>query len=218
MIHSKLPTVIYIGVLIVVGVFGNANVLFIFTKFFKHSTYRVFVRTLAMVDLIVCVSHMPLEILYLMEPFGFYSQGSCKTYRYFAYCVVYSSIFLILLIAIERYVKICLPLANVRLSTELSSKFTVVATVLAMIMAIPAIFTNGKHTITINNITFTTCNIDDKNYKHSYLLTVYSFIGLMYFGATLVLVFAYTSIIRTMRKRQMNKHIEQHNVSIRIYQ
>lgn len=214
-ISTRLPIVVYIGILIVVGVVGNAVVLFIFTRYFKHSTYRVFVRTLATVDLLICVSHMPLEILYLLEPFGFYNNSSCKTYRYLAFCVVYTSIFLILLIAIERYIKICLPMANVRLSTELSSKFAGVATFLAMIVAIPAIFTNGNHAVIINNVTFVSCSIDDKNYNHTYLISLYTFIGVMYFLATIVLVYAYASIIRTIRKRKINKHGEQpSNLSI----
>ncbi|VDI20331.1 cholecystokinin A receptor [Mytilus galloprovincialis] len=212
-IAQRMPSVVYIAILIAIGVFGNANVLFIFTKFFRQSTYRVFVRTLACVDLLVCVTHMPLEILYLLKPFGFYSEGVCKTYRYFVYFLNYLSILLLVIIAVERYIRICTSLSGWRMSTKISNICSLIAAAIALVLAIPGVFTNGQHIVYIGNHTLVACEMDDENYETGLVIIYFAAVGIAYMVSTFVLVFAYTSIVRTIRNRQKNCVLEQPTVS-----
>ncbi|CAC5407130.1 GPR39 [Mytilus coruscus] len=201
--NQQIPTVIYITVLIITGVIGNSTALFIFTKFYKESTYRVFVRSLSFVDLMVCITHMPLEIMYLLKLTWFYNEAACKTYRYFDYCLNYLSIVLIVLIAIERYLKICKPLSKWQISAKLSNKLSVLGILISAIAALPRIFTNGNHVIVVENVTLIACGVDHEDQYETVSFVIYfSIVGLMYVTVTVFLTFAYSSIIKTIFQRQ----------------
>ncbi|CAG2188238.1 GNRHR [Mytilus edulis] len=203
--NQQIPTVIYILVLIITGVIGNSTALFIFTKFYKESTYRVFVRSLSFVDLMVCMTHMPLEIMYLLKLSWFYNEAACKTYRYFDYCLNYLSIVLIVLIAIERYLKICKPLSKWQISAKLSNKLSVLGILIAAVAALPRIFTNGNHVIVVENVTLIACGVDHEDQYETVSFVIYfSIVGLMYVSVTVFLTFAYSSIIKTIFQRQNN--------------
>ena len=212
-IRQRIPSVIYIGILLVVGVVGNAIVLFIFTKYFKDSSYRVFVRTLAIVDLLYCIIHMPLEVLYLLEPYGFYSAGMCKIYCYFSYCINYMSVILVYMMAIERYIKICKPLSKWHMFSKLPQKAAILAWSIAVCASIPGLFTNGNHVIQLGNDTLIKCGIDDHN-NRTFVVIYLSTVGIIYMSMTFFLIFAYSSIVRIICKRRKRLILEQPPVSI----
>ena len=87
---------------------GNAVVLFIYHgKFKTYTEWRFFIPILALADLIACVVNCACHLSETMYPVMYNSDIGCKINRYLCRITTGTSIFLLLLIAIFRYLKIC---------------------------------------------------------------------------------------------------------------
>jgi hypothetical protein len=68
--------IIFISVLILLGIMGNVHVIYIYYRFFTTSTYRIFVLSLAVIDMVSCVISMPFEISDELNPYMFQDEIS----------------------------------------------------------------------------------------------------------------------------------------------
>lgn len=83
----------------------------------------------------------------------------------------------------------------------------------AVSASIPGLFTNGNHVVQLGNDTLIECGIDDDN-NRTFVVTYLSTVGIIFLSMTIVLIFAYSSIVRTIRKRRKRLIQEQPPVSI----
>jgi hypothetical protein len=94
---------VYLIILMVIGVFGNLLVLYVYKFRFKRSTSRVFILSLAAFDLMTCLFGMPYHILDMVYPYMFVWDEICKAFSFSLTFTILASIFVLDLIAIDRY-------------------------------------------------------------------------------------------------------------------
>ncbi|XP_045181236.2 uncharacterized protein LOC123540349 [Mercenaria mercenaria] len=169
LVQLHIPTIVFIAILMVVGVFGNMLVLYIYTTKYHPSTYRSFILWLGWIDLIACSVGMPLLIVSMLYPYMFPSEEACKTLRFLHVFFVVSSAFIVIAIAIERHRRICNPFSS-EMTTNKIKLMCLVASILGCLVAIPAIFVYGDAVVDtgVYNITGTECFIDPE-IENSYL-------------------------------------------------
>ncbi|XP_060064365.1 cholecystokinin receptor type A-like [Ylistrum balloti] len=142
----RLPVVLFIGVLAFAGIIGNLHVLYIYCTFFKPSTYRVFVLLLSIIDLLCCLVSMPFEMIDEIFPFSYSEIISCKIFRFINTAIAVASAFTLVLIASERYRRICRPYdTQMSETTAIYSSLGVV--VAALVFTFPALYVYGRKTL-----------------------------------------------------------------------
>lgn len=161
LVKLHIPTLIFIGILVVVGVVGNILVIFVYTRKYGSSTHRCFILSLAGIDIVSCCVGMPLLIFSLLYPYQFTSPEACKILRFLHVFLVCASAFVVLAIASERHRRICSPFSKT-ISTRKIKIICLVAMGMGVIVAIPAIPLYGPTEVEtgVNNITGTECFVD----------------------------------------------------------
>ncbi|KAL4217757.1 hypothetical protein ACF0H5_022497 [Mactra antiquata] len=175
LVQLHIPCIVIIAILMVIGVFGNMLVLYIYSTKYHPSTYRCFILWLGWIDLIACTVGMPLLIVSMLYPYMFVWVEACKTLRFLHVFFVVSSAFIVIAIAIERHRRICTPFSQ-EMTCRKIKIMCLVASILGCLVAIPAIFVYGAAEVEtgVNNITGTECFIDpkfnDSNLPYGYFL------------------------------------------------
>ncbi|XP_056018255.1 neuropeptide FF receptor 2-like [Ostrea edulis] len=108
--RRNIPGIYFISLQMLLGLIGNLLVIVVYFTRFKTSNYRVFVLFLAFLDLINCVLVMPFGILYLYYPINFPSNLICKAGHFVGFFGGVASPFMLVVIAIDRFRKVCKPL------------------------------------------------------------------------------------------------------------
>lgn len=199
---KRLPLIIYLGCLCVIGIFGNVHVL-MFCRFKLHtrSNYRTFIMCLAFLDLLNCCVAMPFEIADSILPYTFNIPFLCQFLRGFNTFVTIGSTCILEIIAVERYWKICRPL-QVKMSKSKALHVCLAGILISVVMSLPQAIFNGKktvylqevyHNVTFNftilyNVTGCDCSISDEFAKSIWPQIYY---GLMNIG----IIAAITSIV-----------------------
>ncbi|CAC5380236.1 unnamed protein product [Mytilus coruscus] len=203
MIQQRIPVVIFVALLVIVGIIGNLHVLILFRNISdKNSTYPLFVKILAVVDLVTCLVHMPLEIVDLMAPYSWFITKGCRVFRYNQIVLLTISIAVLVLIAVERYNRICRPLTP-QMTTSKAKWISSYAIIASIIFSIPMLMLNGNHMIQFdNNVTGVDCFISDKYRDSPFLLATYAMLCFGFVMSAAIIIIAYALIIRTILKRR----------------
>lgn len=61
-VHQRMPTIVFLFILIPFGVVGNIVTILVYGLKYRPSTFRVYILTLAIVDLLSCFIGMPVEL------------------------------------------------------------------------------------------------------------------------------------------------------------
>lgn len=94
---------VFVTFMIVVGIFGNVHVIFIFMTRVKQSNRKIFILVLGTLDLMTCAAGMPFILYDISHPLTFSLTSECKTMRFYNYFICTSSMFLLIIIAIDRW-------------------------------------------------------------------------------------------------------------------
>ena len=114
-----LPAMFFVGIFIIAGVLGNAFSFAYYGFKSKRTPSSLFISVLSAVDFISCLS-MSCQIVNLYHYVTFKSLIGCRIYRMLTYFFIFSSAFMLVIISIDRYRKLCRPFK--RQFTMLSSK------------------------------------------------------------------------------------------------
>ncbi|XP_061196285.1 trace amine-associated receptor 3-like [Saccostrea echinata] len=103
--------VIFLAILLVIGVFGNVTVLLTYGLKFKRGTnYRFYVLFLALLDTGNCIIGIPWCLVYMLRPLTFPSDVFCRGGLFVSFVLSVTGAGGLVLIAFDRYRKICCPL------------------------------------------------------------------------------------------------------------
>ena len=94
--------VVFVTIIMVIGIIGNAHVLFVYTFRMKPSNHRIFILSLGVLDMITCLVGMPFIIVDLRNPLTFTMISACKVLRFVNYFICISSALILTVIAIDR--------------------------------------------------------------------------------------------------------------------
>ncbi|XP_050414547.1 cholecystokinin receptor [Patella vulgata] len=186
---------IFIGILGVVGLFGNILVIIVYAKYFKHNPSRIFIISVAVFDLISNILCIPGEIFDLKHSFRFQNAALCKYFRFNNVFAAASSISMLVIICIERYLKICRPFKP-QIELRVAYKLVGIVASVSFISSLPAIVVYGVKTKKINKygveIDAYECNISD-DYQGSVWPSIYKagqFLTFLVFAVILIVLYS----------------------------
>ncbi|KAH3707886.1 hypothetical protein DPMN_067305 [Dreissena polymorpha] len=167
---AVLPVTIFIGFEVAVGFVGNLLVLYVFLFRYHTCNFRYFVLCLALIDFISTLTTMPGEIFAQQNWYAYPFPVLCKVISFFNVYTVTGEAVCLYIIAVDRYLKICMPLGwqiRPRQALVLCGCIHIVA----VVMAIPVSFLWGvnSHTETYKNMSVnsTVCSGAPYGYVHT---------------------------------------------------
>ncbi|XP_035697541.1 cholecystokinin receptor type A-like [Branchiostoma floridae] len=157
-----LPIIIILGVISVLGIAGNTIVLVVYKRE-KRVCSNVFILTLALVDIAMCLIAIPLELNNFLQWTKEGSDWSCKFSVYFVQTSLVCSILTLAAVAMDRYFAICRPFRKTM--TVKRAKLTALGiVVLGLVLDCPILFVYGvdKFVPDQNGHQFGTCKVLDQ--------------------------------------------------------
>ena len=152
LVEMLVPFIVILVIYLILGILGNSLVLYINTfKITKtYSGNRFFISTLAVVDMISCIVNCSCHLSEAALPVMYRSDIGCKIERYLCMTTTGTSICILLLIAIYRYIKVCKP--HGRPMTAKWRKFSVKITVIVvLIISAPCFLFFGSRAVDSND-------------------------------------------------------------------
>ncbi|KAK3101360.1 hypothetical protein FSP39_003003 [Pinctada imbricata] len=197
---------VFLGILCVIGTIGNIHVLVVFVfKMKTKSTYVTYVTALAFIDFLVSFVHVPWEIMDLKYPDNFWGPVTCRIFRFNNFFLLSLSVLVLLVVAIDRYKRICRALKN-QWSVSFSKKLVGFCIALSAVLNFPSLIIFGMRTVPVDrNSTVQTCFINDR-YKDTYI--VVAWIGAMCLITGInafILIFTYVSIGCYITKKSLQR-------------
>ncbi|XP_052083672.1 gonadotropin-releasing hormone II receptor-like [Mytilus californianus] len=189
--------IFFTSVLMVLGIFGNFAVLIIYTQRFKVSNYRTYTIWLAIMDIANACIGMPFLVYYMSHYLTFPSDGLCKFGRFTMVFTTNSSAYILVVIAFDRYRKVCKPLKRQLTSTN-TNVCCVSATILGLMTSWPCLVLYGINTADmaipwVKEIRcWTDDNYIDTDYPKIYYIVLYIFNFLVF----PILFVVYVQILR----------------------
>ncbi|XP_033727454.1 D(2) dopamine receptor-like [Pecten maximus] len=198
----QFPLSVYLSILSLVGLIGNSIVLYIYTKVYKNSNSRCFIRFLSTVDLMTCTVAVPVEILTVLNQYEFDNTTACGISRFVNSAGTVAASTILILIAFDRYRKICRPL-KWQISNKMAKILSVCSLIFGLVFSIPNIFLYGVRTREVVFETFvyngTECSVSDAWSESSFPLINNVITMLMFLVSAVILVTLYTIIGRNVR-------------------
>ncbi|KAL3891693.1 hypothetical protein ACJMK2_003943 [Sinanodonta woodiana] len=186
---------ILVGILMLIGFVGNLHVILIYSLRKKRSNHRIFILCLGVLDMVTCSIGMPFILVDLRYPLMFYAVTACKILRFLNYFMCASSAFVLLVIATERYRKICNP--HGKQMTEIMAKVScAVAMTVGLAISWPAYILYGystQHT-DVSIVTGVRCWIEDRFKNTQYQVYFNLLLMFLVFGVFTVLCVLYAMI------------------------
>ncbi|XP_061180408.1 cholecystokinin receptor type A-like [Saccostrea echinata] len=139
-----LPNTVVLSVYLVVGVIGNFLVFYVY-KFCmsRHRSDRFFIPYLAVCDALSCIIGSGFAISLNMRPIRFSGDALCKGVWFMTKWSTVVSALMLLLIAVDRYKKVCRPFKNQM--TPLAKQVSMVTIfVVSAVVTFPTIFFHGE--------------------------------------------------------------------------
>ncbi|KAL3886044.1 hypothetical protein ACJMK2_026067 [Sinanodonta woodiana] len=138
--EALVPVTIFLVLLAVTGLIGNILVLFVFSrsKEYRKDKFRIFVISHCVIDLIECVSLIPAEVLKHQNYFAFENTAACKTKCFFNVFASSAASFMLILINIDRFRRICQPLKN-QVGYGLAIKLSTGVCFISILLALPSV-------------------------------------------------------------------------------
>lgn len=192
-----LPAIVILAVLFVVGVVGNSLVLYVYNRRLHKGTIRWFIQALAVFDLLSCLVAIPGEIVDMRINYTFGLSPMCQVLRTVSmFCTVGSGVTLIV-VAVERYKRICTPLRR-QISPKEAQIIIGLCAAVAVVCASPAAVLYGQQSKATDHhlIRGSDCSTADTFKGTVFPLVFSAFQCLLFVGGALVLVVLYVLIGR----------------------
>lgn len=199
--RQRLPTIIFLCILIAFGIIGNITVLVVYSLKYRSSTFRTYILTLAIIDLLSCLIAMPVELVDNLYPLMFFVEAFCKGGRFLGYVFKIGSAFIILIMAAGRFKKICKPFSK-PISAKQARILCVMAISVAILFAWPnAIIQGTRNHYLDGGIIGFDCSVDDRVKK-----TIYPFVYTVVLLAVYVFVFFVLVVLYTIIILKLHHH------------
>ncbi|KAK3599660.1 hypothetical protein CHS0354_029123 [Potamilus streckersoni] len=193
------PVTVFCVIVMVLGLLGNTLVIIIH----KLMPTRIFIVCLAAMDITTCIVGIPYHVLDLMNTYTYVYPIACKLLTFLMTLPMTASMFILVIVAIDRYLKLCKPLRSQHTNLE-SLRTCVIAVSCSLVVASPYTLLYGQSTIRtgVGNITGSQCFFDE---RYAYTLFPILYIGfklLLFVIVTLVLIVLYIIIWRAVIKHE----------------
>lgn len=165
MTSAVLPVTIFVGVEAVFGLFGNTLILYVFLSRYHACNFKYFVLCLAFIDTTSILTCLPGEIVTQIFWYVYPYPIVCKIKSFFNMFTVCGSAFCLLLIAVDRFRKICRPL-KWQIKPNIALILCLTSMTISFIIALPVPFFWGIHSYEevyeMHRINVTVCELDQQ--------------------------------------------------------
>ena len=207
-----LPSIIYAGLLMLIGFPGNFLVIVVYLFKMAKTTSRHFIISLAICDFINCAFGMPVELSFMWNSYNFDFPILCKVSRFSTFFMNNTSCLVLVGIAVDRFRRVCMPLKP-NMTVQHSKVICICAAVFSMLSAAPALFIYGTKTLyipgPINETKFVlkTCYIGDSvGTKMPLVFNLYLFIGILTIFSSLAVMYALVGKVVCGSKKMKNQN------------
>lgn len=191
---TLLPNIIVLTVYVLLGTSGNILVLLVYVLQMKESSEeRYFIPILAAFDLITTIYCGICMIIQCLNQVTFTQNTLCKTTQFFIGLTTFIPILLLLIIAVQRYLKVCLPMKPA-ISLNGKRAALLLSIAFSLLCALPIPYVNGSvpfHSITYG-ITGTRCGRVKEG--HSLWNVYFTVIGILVVALVTTLIVLYSII------------------------
>lgn len=198
--QSQLPATIYTTILMMVGTPGNIVVLYVYFFKWRKSTSRMFILFLTALDLVNCVTTLPMEIFVMRYSVMLDRPWLCKISRFSTYTMNSSSAAILVAIAVDRFKRICRP-HGPQFSAKMSKYICIFCIMLALSFSWPSLLLYGTRLIDLGVVEGKACLLENK-YDNSVYPVIY-FVVMM---ASTVVIFTTLSILYYFVGLQVYRH------------
>ncbi|XP_063723537.1 growth hormone secretagogue receptor type 1-like isoform X2 [Symsagittifera roscoffensis] len=203
--------IIYTCAIIVIGGIGNGVLIFVHFRRRPdpRSTSKIkvlyhFIFIMAVLDLISCTLILPTHVYQLVFECQYFSIVACKLFAYGRLFCVYSSMFILVAIAIDRYISVCFPFVE---SATINMKKARVLTALALVAGGLAAVPN----LVVFEVTELTSGVTTCQPTRSSAIQRFLTEGLLYMTLSLyvccavVIIFLYTSVFVSVFRQAIKR-------------
>ncbi|CAG2245322.1 APLNR [Mytilus edulis] len=127
-----------LSVYMICGLIGNTIVIVVYKYQLKDVSDEYFIPVLAVADLIACIVCPILDIIFLAMHLNYKNSLGCKIALFFITTTAFTSVFVLMCIAVQRYLKIC---KNITISLYFRRAMVALSFLLAVSMAVPLAMT-----------------------------------------------------------------------------
>ncbi|KAL3853624.1 hypothetical protein ACJMK2_017155 [Sinanodonta woodiana] len=197
-----IPILLFLLILMVIGTIGNIFVIYVYIKKFKRVTARYFILSLAIFDLLTCVIALPTEMYDLLHSYNFQNYVACKLLRYIVSVATYGSVFILIGIGLDRYLKVCKPL--MMLEVYKLKAMCVISGIISILLGIPSaiLFGISRAETSKKRVMGYDCSIEENYRKSSFAIAYYAMLGIVFVFMLLLLSGIYLRIWREVKRRQ----------------
>ncbi|KAK3087093.1 hypothetical protein FSP39_001559 [Pinctada imbricata] len=211
-VHTLIPVIVYICLLIVIGLLGNPLVIYFYGIKQKPSPSFMYVISLAVFDLITCAIVMPMELVIVVKFYTFDSPACCKTIRFFSYFSTIASALTLMLISVDRYRKICKPL-DYQISSKAAKISLLVIVAFSLLLSAPAAVFYDIIQVNLTkseDLEGLNCGVPyDVSYKD--VIAVYNFSFFILFGCCVIVLILLYSLIGRQLFKMKNSPVRRHS-------
>ncbi|RUS75339.1 hypothetical protein EGW08_016897, partial [Elysia chlorotica] len=127
------------------GILGNGLVLYVFSRKSDRVTSTIFILALAWADFFTCLVIMPFTVTNLQLNDHLYYTGFCKLFKFIITFGVTLSVFMMVAIAVDRYLSICHPFSHM-----ITPKRAKISILCLLIFAMRSLYANSLVEIIVN--------------------------------------------------------------------
>ncbi|XP_045187682.2 trace amine-associated receptor 3-like [Mercenaria mercenaria] len=183
--------------LMVTGFIGNLHVLFVYTFRLKPSNHGIYILFLSVQDIIACALLIPLRIYVYINLWTHGNDFTCRFESFLMCLILTASAFTLLLVATDRYRKICCPLGW-QIKRRIAKLLCVIVLISACLCSWPVLVLNEPKTIELNNVTITMCGTVDGYMEYQLYHRI--IMAAIFFGSLCILTGLYVLIIKAAAK------------------
>uniref|UniRef100_A0A2C9LCK2 G-protein coupled receptors family 1 profile domain-containing protein n=1 Tax=Biomphalaria glabrata TaxID=6526 RepID=A0A2C9LCK2_BIOGL len=199
---------IVLPMMMVLGIAGNLLVFYIYHFRWRSNTVTLFKRMLAVLDLCNLVLALPSLLYTVVNPGSDGFQVNCIFMSFVALSTAIASGCLLVIIAADRFMKLCL-LRKTGIGTILAKKLFAVSVIIACLLDIPTVWLFGMTTVVFKHyqVQVSYCFIKTES-KNGVIFYVYiAMLSLVFMAVMAALFVLYAKVIIVLR-RLAEKHDE----------
>ncbi|XP_071095076.1 cardioacceleratory peptide receptor-like [Haliotis cracherodii] len=197
------PTMVFMLLILVVGIFGNILVLYIYTRKIRIHIFGFFVKLLAVFDLVSTVVAVPTTLISrLTSPDDIDAGHLCQVMTFVKHFNTLNSGLMFIIIAVQRYKKVCQP-HNSQMSEMLAKKLCLTSVCVSAIASMPIIFVISETMTCIERgndfVLVPICDFTSYTKRGLPSIMYATWVGVELVGITTTLTVLYSVIVKALR-------------------
>ncbi|CAC5408727.1 CCKAR [Mytilus coruscus] len=200
---KRTSAIVYLSVVMALGIPGNLLVIMVYFGSLgrRDGTHWMYIRALAVTDLLVCMVAIPFELFQQTHQLTFYSATGCRIFRAISVHLSLTSSLLLIAMSGNRLRRVCQPLKR-QLTTNQGYVTIVIVVGIALLFCWPEGALSGISLEKLdNNLTGYDCSFSDRFRGENYTMIYSTVLLTVYISCMLALVIMYSIVGRQVIER-----------------